>query len=55
MKKETNNPQFDEVFYFEVGMSRARQVILKVPQEAPGLLRLLGSVLLVSWSSPVLH
>lgn len=56
VKKETNNPQFDEVFYFEVGMSCARQVTLKVPREALRLLRLLGSILFsVSWSSSVLH
>lgn len=32
MKKKTNNPQFDEVFYFEVGVSVAQMQLKRTPQ-----------------------
>lgn len=32
MKKKTNNPQFDEVFYFEVGVSVAQMQLKHTPQ-----------------------
>ena len=32
MKKKTNNPQFDEVFYFEVSVSVAQTQSIPIPQ-----------------------